>query len=267
MHGYDVAAAPRDAWRSYDRHDPDPGYFEFDWLSARHPDLYHAFALSTLGLVTELTKLVDLTGLVVCDVGAGTGRSALGVAQVAKEVIAVDAYRSVVAFGRERVREEGVAVYYVEGSSARLPLADSSVDVVTCAWAELDFAEAARVVKPGGLVVHMIAAPGGLCGELTPVLADGYPNLAQPPREADWFRADRTAEDSAEQVQSSAIAFVDGELSVHDFSYRADYGSAAEAAAILGRLYGPVAESYLRDRDQATLDWRLRIYYGRVAKS
>jgi hypothetical protein len=26
---------------------PQPGYFQFDWISARHPDLYHRFELST----------------------------------------------------------------------------------------------------------------------------------------------------------------------------------------------------------------------------
>jgi ubiquinone/menaquinone biosynthesis C-methylase UbiE len=63
--------------------DPNPGYFEFDWLSARHPDLYDRFALSTVGLMHELRSVVDLTGLIVCDVGAGTGRSALGAAETA----------------------------------------------------------------------------------------------------------------------------------------------------------------------------------------
>lgn len=72
--GYDVPAAPVDDWRDYDERDPIPGYFQFDWLSARHPDLYHCFALSTDGLMDELDKLVDLTGLDVIDVAAGTGR-------------------------------------------------------------------------------------------------------------------------------------------------------------------------------------------------
>jgi hypothetical protein len=41
---------------------PDPGYGEFDWLSARHPDLYHRFALSTEGLMAELSTIFDLAG-------------------------------------------------------------------------------------------------------------------------------------------------------------------------------------------------------------
>ena len=54
--GYQLKAAPMDDWRTYDEHNPVPGYFEFDWLSARHPDLYHTFAQSTVGLMHELEQ-------------------------------------------------------------------------------------------------------------------------------------------------------------------------------------------------------------------
>jgi hypothetical protein len=33
--GYAIEAAEPDAWRNFDPSDPAPGYFEFDWLSAR----------------------------------------------------------------------------------------------------------------------------------------------------------------------------------------------------------------------------------------
>lgn len=43
---YKLQAASIDSWRIYDENNPIPGYFGFDWLSSRHPDLYHQFALS-----------------------------------------------------------------------------------------------------------------------------------------------------------------------------------------------------------------------------
>jgi predicted RNA methylase len=49
----------------------------------------------------ELRGLADLTGLTVRDVGAGTGRSAIGAAETARHVIASDAFASVVRFGRD----------------------------------------------------------------------------------------------------------------------------------------------------------------------
>lgn len=67
---YEIVAAPAGAWRRFDPHHPDPGCYEFDWLSSQHPDLYYAFALSTEGLTAELEQLVDLRGLTVIDMGA-----------------------------------------------------------------------------------------------------------------------------------------------------------------------------------------------------
>jgi ubiquinone/menaquinone biosynthesis C-methylase UbiE len=129
-----MLAAPPDAWRVYDSQKPEPGYFEFDWISARHPDLYHRFALSTVGLMDELGKLVDLAGLDVVDIGAGTGRATLAAAKTAKHVYAIDAYRSVVEYGSNEVGKEGLTnIAYLEGDSAALPLKDRSVDVALCA--------------------------------------------------------------------------------------------------------------------------------------
>ena len=58
-----------------------------------------------------------------------------------------------------------------------------------------------------------------------------------------------------------------GPIHRHDFSYVADYGSVDEAVAINGRLLGPAAAAYLAERRQATVAWRLRIHYARVARN
>ena len=47
---------------------------------------------------------------------------------------------------------------------------------------------------------------------------------------------------------------------------KATYADAQEAAAIVGRLYGPLARQYLLDRRQSTLAWRLRTEIVRVKK-
>jgi ubiquinone/menaquinone biosynthesis C-methylase UbiE len=79
--GYDVPAAPCDDWRSYDENNPVPGYFDFDWFSSRHPDLYHKYALTSTGLMQELDGLLDLSGMHVLDMGSGTGRASLEAAK------------------------------------------------------------------------------------------------------------------------------------------------------------------------------------------
>lgn len=110
--GYKLQAAPFDAWRIYDENNPLPGYFEFDWLSSRHPDLYHQFALSAVGLMEKLQTLIDLTGCDVIDIGAGTGRSAIGAAKTARRVFAVDLYTSVVSFGKNQLQQSKTANVY-----------------------------------------------------------------------------------------------------------------------------------------------------------
>lgn len=265
-YSYHMRAAPPDAWRRYDRRDPDPGYFEFDWISARHPDLYHAFALSSVGLMGELEKLVDLSGLEVVDIGAGTGRVTLAAAKTARLVYAVDAYRSVVDFGANEVQNEGLGnVSYVQGDCYRLPLRDECVDAALCAWAQIDYQEAYRVLKPGGWIVVMGCAPWSVFGDLSEVLSPVFPEYAPEIAPREWFEADVPSEDTELEGGIWNGIPVKG-MRVHDFTYVDDYGDANEAAAILGRIYGPEAEGYLRDNNRSSVTRRLRISYGQIAK-
>jgi ubiquinone/menaquinone biosynthesis C-methylase UbiE len=236
-------AAPVDAWRDYDADDPDPGYYQFDWLSSRHPDLYHRFALSTVGLMEELPKVVDLTGLVVVDVGAGTGRSTHAAARSASKVYAVDAYPSVLEFNAREARRLGLDnIEHVHADRAAIPLEDDSVDAVICAWAELDHAEAWRVLRPGGVLVHAACQEPWIAGELTSALFGG-------------------ASVPAIDVHAPAVDWVlDGAVHVHDFPYVATFESVDEAVAIHARLMGPAVAAYLRERNQRTVAWALRIH-------
>ena len=144
--GYKLQAAPVDSWRTYDEENPMPGYFQFDWLSSRHPDLYHKFALSTVGLMNKLHTLIDLTNCDVLDIGAGTGRSAHGAARKAKKVFAVDLYELVVSFGKNQLQTNTMNVQYIIGDR-ELPFPDNRIDVAINAWAELNPHEAYRVLN------------------------------------------------------------------------------------------------------------------------
>lgn len=263
--GYSLQAAPPGGWRIYDERDPVPGYFDFDWFSAYHPDLYHKFSLSTEGLMDELEELVDLSDLMIADVGAGTGRATIRASEKAERVYAIDAYRSVVEFGRDLVEELGLRnVDYVQGDGANIPLPDSSVDASIHSWAILDYEEAYRVLKPHGLLVSLGPAPGSLCGELTATLAHEYPELIRSVASSESF--DPRCAPAESEVDSWGGIPLTAPAHIHDFSYVADYGDTTEASEILGRLYGPRAKSYILDRAQSTLAWRLRITAARVAK-
>ncbi len=264
---YGIRSAPIDAWRVFDDQNPDPGYFQFDWLSARHPDLYHEFALSTVGQMQELDKLVDLSGLIVADVGAGTGRSTVPAARKARKVIAADTYRSVVTYGEKTVRAAGLDnVAYIVADGEHLPLEDNSVDAVLSAWAQLDFGEAYRVLVPNGYIIQLTSAPGSLCGELTATLQESYPELITEVAPQEYYdRSCPTSESIGAGTEWNGIPLV-GPMKIHDFTYVAEYESVREASEIFGRLYGPLAKKYLHDRQQATVASRLRICYGKVKK-
>ena len=263
--GYSLEAAPPGDWRVYDQSDPVPGYFEFDWISAYHPDLYHKFALSTEGLMDRLGEIVDLSDLIVADIGAGTGRATIRASEKAEQVYAIDVYRSVAEFGRDLVQQLGLRnVDYVQADGADNPLRDSSVDAAIHSWAILDQREAYRVLKPDGLLVSCGPAPGSLCGELTATLAREYPGLIRSVASLESF--DPCCPPAESEVDAWDDIPLVAPARVRDFTYVADYGGATEAAAILGRVYGPRAKTYILDRAQETLAWRLRITVARVAK-
>ncbi|MGB8982764.1 MAG: class I SAM-dependent methyltransferase [Anaerolineales bacterium] len=265
--GYDVPAAPRDAWRNYDEHNPVPRYFDFDWLSSRHPDLYHKFALSSVGLMDELNKLIDLTGLEVIDIGAGTGRTTLGAARKAKKVTAIDPFGSVLHFGRTLAQEAGFRnVEYIRAHCDNLPFPDNSFDASICAWAFISHAEAWRVLKPGGYLIDLLPAPGALCGELTPLLAKVFPHIVTEIAPAEQLGEICQAADFFIEESSWNGVPVTAPIPVHDFTYVANYADCQELAAILGRLYGPEARRYILKKQRPTLAWRLRIVINRVRK-
>ncbi len=265
--GFIIKAAPVDDWRQYDELHPVPSYFQFDWLSARHPDLYHRFALSTDGLMLELDKLVDLSGLDVIDVGAGTGRSTLAAARKAKMVAAVDIYESVVLYGMDQVRQAGLNnISYVRGDRPNLPFADNAFDALINSWAELSCPEAYRVLKPGGYLIRLGAPLEALVGELTPILAGEYPAIIQEVAPDEWFEAGYPEKTTQfEEVMWNDLPVIPPTLR-HDFTFISDYGDPQEAAAIFGRLYGPRAKQYFLDRKQSYFVWRLRIEVSRVKK-
>jgi ubiquinone/menaquinone biosynthesis C-methylase UbiE len=102
-----------------------------------------------------------LPPLVVADLGAGEGASALLLAQRAKKVIAVDSSARMIEVGREQALRHGVKnIDYRLGDMEEIPIGDGEVDLVFFSQSlhhalhpELALAEAARILVPGGRIV------------------------------------------------------------------------------------------------------------------
>ncbi|MFD4182611.1 class I SAM-dependent methyltransferase [Rhodococcus sp. NPDC058514] len=118
----------------------------------------------------ELRRVADWAGRDVLDLGCGAGFHLPVFAAQARSVVGVEPHPPLVARARKRV---GAAVTVLEGSAERIPLPDSSVDVVHARTAYFfgagcgpGITEAMRVLRPGGvLAVVDLDASAGPYGE------------------------------------------------------------------------------------------------------
>jgi 2-polyprenyl-6-hydroxyphenyl methylase/3-demethylubiquinone-9 3-methyltransferase len=104
----------------------------------------------------------------VIDIGCGAGTQALVWAKLGHRVAALDASQGLLAIGAQRARTEGVDIAFCNGLAQSLPFADSAFDFVLLpqllehvdSW-EACLSEAARVLKPGGVV--FVSTTNRLC--------------------------------------------------------------------------------------------------------
>jgi SAM-dependent methyltransferase len=131
----------------------------------RAPEYYetHAGVDWTIEAVSEAVPLQDK---VVIDAGAGTGRVTFDVAPAARHVFAVETVATLRRFMRDKAADlQRDNVFVLDGFLHAIPLPAASADVLlTCqavGWAlPGEMAEIERVVKPGGVAMHLFGRPG-----------------------------------------------------------------------------------------------------------
>jgi SAM-dependent methyltransferase len=107
----------------------------------------------------ELTSLVDFSGKIVLDIGAGTGRLTFTAAPLARAVFAVEPVGNLRSFIKAKTRRLGYShVYSVDGLITDLPFPEGFADVVLSGHVFGDdppgeYAELKRVTRPGGMVI------------------------------------------------------------------------------------------------------------------
>jgi ubiquinone/menaquinone biosynthesis C-methylase UbiE len=224
-----------------------PATIDNDWarLYREFPEIYDEFTSYPYqpGLLQQVRERFDLAGKTVLDVGAGGGQSAIPLARSAGQVIGVEPEAAMRSVATRMAAEQGVQnVTFLEGHAGALPLDAGAVDVVVAITAPLDVAEALRVVRSPGLVLHVDVTPGWYGGELSAI-------IQQPTPELDAI--------SARLTGHYGFAFEDVE-SVQE------YGTSENILRTYGFIFGPRAIAHLQESGETAIRWRFRIHYRRT---
>lgn len=136
-----------------------------DWIVyQRAPESYDVGAEVDWDL-RAVTGVVALDGNVVIDAGAGTGRVTFAAAPVAQVVFAVEPVATLRQYMRGKAGRLGFDnVFVLDGFLSAIPLPPGSADVLlSCqaiGWALAEeLAEIERVVRPGGIAMHLFGPP------------------------------------------------------------------------------------------------------------
>lgn len=222
----------------------------WDVLYRDYPDVYEAFISIPRepGDLAWLTEEVDLSGLTVVDVGAGTGRVTVELARLAGQVIGVEPEPAMRRLAMARFEEAGLTnAVMLDGDAAHIPLAEGAADVVIAmtttfypASEVLGYVkEATRVLKPSGLIGLTEIAPGWYGGELESIIGHPVPEIG----EKDTILRERLG------------------FRFRDWDTIQDYGTTDNAVTIYGFIYGPNAIRHLQDTGMTKIRGRMRAYF------
>jgi len=119
----------------------------------------------------RLFELADLTGRVVLDVGAGSGRLTFAAAERAAWVYASEPVGTLREFMRDKIKKEAITnVRVLDGLVTELPVPDNTFDIVMSGhvvgddW-DAELAEITRVCKSGG---WLLDCPGDSERDMSP---------------------------------------------------------------------------------------------------
>jgi ubiquinone/menaquinone biosynthesis C-methylase UbiE len=215
----------------------------WDLLYRDYPEVYDAFSNMpyTPTVYEELARLINLRGMRIADVGAGTGKSTLALARYARAVIGIEHEAAMLRVAIDK--HAGLAM--LAGDALALPLANGAVDLVTGITLALypadqyrDFIrEGLRVARRG--VVYAGIAPGWYGGELEEEVGHSDESLAV----------------------IDAIFVEEFGFAYEDVFLTQEYGTLEAIVSTYGFIFGKRVIEYLRRMKKTSILWKVRVYY------
>ena len=197
-------------------------------------------------LKKRMQELLPATAETVLDIGCGEGYFTAGFSNALPNatVYGIDIAKAGVRLAAKSAKQNHKLVYCV-ASSADLPIADESIDVITRIYAPSKDSELSRVIKPDGRL--FIVAPGEnhLIGLRSRIYKDVRPHL--PPEVPEGF----------EVVDQQRIQ---AELVVEDSLLCA---ALLDMTPFAWRLAPELRDAILRSKLRDTLDFAMAIYSKR----
>jgi ubiquinone/menaquinone biosynthesis C-methylase UbiE len=220
----------------------------WDILYRDYPEVYEAFSNTPYHptVYEQLPGIIDLRGMCIADVGAGTGSSSLALARSARQVIGIEREAAMLRLAREKARgQEAKRVTFLSGDALALPLADDSVDIVTGITLALyppeqyrEFIrEGLRVAK--GLVVYLGIPPGWYGGDLYDVIED-----------------EEKVDDEVDRIFIEEFRFA-----YKDILSDQEYGTVEHIVSTYGFIFGKKAIEYLKREKKKAIRWKFRVYW------
>ncbi|MGH2805795.1 MAG: class I SAM-dependent methyltransferase [Actinomycetota bacterium] len=115
---------------------------------------------------SEVRALDDVTNKDVLELGCGAAQWSIALAGVGARPVGLDNSSGQLAHARRDVGAAGVSVPLVQSAAEQTPFSDASFDIVFCDYGAMHFAdpyltvpEAARLLRPGGLLAFSTASP------------------------------------------------------------------------------------------------------------
>ena len=157
----------------------------------------------------ELEVLGAVAGRRVLELGCGAAQWTLALHEQGADAVGIDISEQQLAHARSEARSRSAGVGLVQGDAERLPFPDRTFDLVFCdhgaivfAPAETVVAEAARVLRPGGVCALCMSTP------LRDVCFDSVADAVTPRLVGDYFALSMSSDGNSVEYQRPYGAWI-----------------------------------------------------------